>query len=166
MERNGERGEQESYFFRDKRRRCSRYNSQAQKDERLKVVLDTNILISASYWFKNPKKIIDFVLNKEIIVYSSTELIKEYKNSIIRDFDETEEIVGKKAAFFESIFQLIQPTQRVFACEDKDDNKVLEVALEANAEFIISGDKHLLKMNKFNGVKIVTARQFIEFFTP
>ncbi len=165
MERNGERGEQESYFFRDKRRRCSRYNSQTQKDERLKVVLDTNILISASYWFGNPKKIVDFVLNKKLIACSSIDLIEEYKNSIIRDFDESIENAENKAAFFESIFQLIQPTQRVFDCEDKDDNKVLEVALEANAEFIISGDKHLLKMNKFNGVKIVTAHQFMEFFT-
>ncbi|MFA7133377.1 MAG: putative toxin-antitoxin system toxin component, PIN family [archaeon] len=166
MEQNGERGEQESYFFRNKRRRCCRYNSQTQKDERLKVVLDTNILISASYWFGNPKRIVDCVLNKKIIAYSSVELIEEYKNSIIRDFDETKEIAESKAAFFELIFQLIQPIQKVFACEDKDDNKVLEVAVCANANFIISGDKHLLKMNEFNGIKIVTARQFIEFFTP
>lgn len=166
MERDGKRGEQESYFFRDKRRRCSRYNPQAQKDERLIVVLDTNILISASYWFGNPKKIVDFALSKKIIAYSSIELIVEYKNSIIRDFGECVENAENKEAFFESIFQLIQPTQKVFACEDKDDNKVLEVALEANANFIISGDKHLLKMNEFNGIKIITARQFIEFFTP
>jgi putative PIN family toxin of toxin-antitoxin system len=121
-------------------------------------------LISASYWFGNPKKIVDFVLNKKIIACSSIELIEEYKNSIIRDFDESAELAQNKAIFFESIFQLIQPTHKIFACEDKDDNKVLEVAVCANADFIISGDKHLLKMNEFEGIKIVTAHQFMEFF--
>jgi uncharacterized protein len=164
MERNGERGEQESYFFRNKRRGCCRYNPPTQKDERIIVVLDTNSLISASYWFGNSKKIIDYVLDKKIFAYSSNELLSEYRDSIMRDFGETIETSKKRTAFFESILQLIQPTQRVFTCEDKDDNKVLEVAVCANADFIVSGDKHLLKMNQFEGIKIVTAHQFMEFF--
>jgi uncharacterized protein len=65
----------------------------------------------------------------------------------------------------ENILKIVEPIQIVNACEDKDDNKVLEVAVCANADFIISGDKHLLKMNEFEGIQIVTAHQFIELFT-
>ncbi len=166
MERNGERGEQESYFFRNKRRKCCRYNSSTKKDERLIVVLDTNILISASYWFGNPKKIIDFVLEKKVCAYYSNELLNEYRVSIMRDFGETIETAIKRTAFYESILKIVEPNQRVIACEDKDDNKVLEAGVCANADFIISGDKHLLKMNQFRGIKIVTAQQFMEFFVP
>jgi len=128
-------------------------------------VLDTNILISASYWFGNPKKIIDYISDEKICAYSSNELLTEYNNSIMRDFGETIETSKKKTDFFESILKIVEPIQIVIACEDKDDNKVLEVAVCANANFIISGDKHLLKMNEFEGIRIVTAHQFIELFT-
>ncbi|MGI6589320.1 MAG: putative toxin-antitoxin system toxin component, PIN family [Candidatus Iainarchaeum sp.] len=108
---------------------------------------------------------IDFVLTKKIIFYYSPELIEEYKNSIIRDFGESIQDAGKKADLFGLIFELVYPPIKVFACEDKDDNKVLEVALEANTDFVILSDKHLLKMKECKGIKILTASQVIEFFT-
>jgi len=46
--------------------------------------------------------------------------------------------------------------------EDPDDNKILEAALEAKADYIISGDRHLLKLKVFRGIKIAKARQFLE----
>lgn len=47
--------------------------------------------------------------------------------------------------------------------EDLEDNKILEAASEAKADYIISGDKHLLKLKEFKGIKIVKAKEFLEF---
>jgi predicted nucleic acid-binding protein len=44
---------------------------------------------------------------------------------------------------------------------DKDDNKIIEAAVEAKADFIISGDKHLLEMKKYQRIKIVSPSQFL-----
>ncbi|MFA6065470.1 MAG: putative toxin-antitoxin system toxin component, PIN family [archaeon] len=158
----GNRRQQESYCSWNKRRRCSRYNPQTQKDERLKVVLDTNILISASFWFGNPRQIIDFAFGGKFLVYSSDNLIQEYKNSIIRDFAETLEGAEERANFFLAFLEIVEPKEKVLACEDLDDNKVLEVALEVKANYIVSGDKHLLKMQEFRGMKILNAKDFLD----
>ncbi|MDD3085784.1 MAG: putative toxin-antitoxin system toxin component, PIN family [Candidatus ainarchaeum sp.] len=166
MERNEQGMEQTRSCAWNKRRRCSRYNPQAQKDERLKVVLDTNILVSASFWNGPSSKIISLVSSDLIMCFTSNSLLEEYHKVILRDFNISEDSFNERQKDLLKIATVVYPTQKLFACEDKDDNKVLEVALCANADFIISGDKHLLKMSEFNGIKIVTARQFIEFFTP
>jgi len=98
--------------------------------------------------------------------FTSNSLLEEYHKVILRDFNISEDSFNERQKDLLKIATVVYPTQRVFACEDKDDDKVLEAALEANVDFIVSGDKHLLKMNEFNGIKIITARQFIEFFTP
>ncbi len=62
-----------------------------------------------------------------------------------------------------SFSQIIQPRTKVDAVkEDPTDNKFLEAAMEADADYIVSGDKHLLKLKEFSGIKIVKAKQFLE----
>lgn len=46
--------------------------------------------------------------------------------------------------------------------EDSEDNKFIEVAIHAKADYIVSGDKHLLNLKEYNGVKIITAKRLIE----
>ena len=162
MEQDGKRRQQESYGTWNQRRRRCGYNSQSQKDERLKVILDTNILISATYWFGNPKYVFDLALAGQIRVFTTQKLLEEYKASIIRDFAETSEGAEEKVKVILSVSGIVEPKEKVFICEDKDDNKVIEAALEAKADYIISGDKHLLRLIEFRGIRIVPAQEFIE----
>ena len=46
--------------------------------------------------------------------------------------------------------------------EDSDDNKILECAVEGNADYIVSQDVHLLKLKEFNGIKILTPEEFLD----
>lgn len=46
--------------------------------------------------------------------------------------------------------------------DDSDDNKFIEAAVEGNADYIITQDKHLLKLKKFNQIKLITPKQFLE----
>jgi predicted nucleic acid-binding protein len=48
--------------------------------------------------------------------------------------------------------------------EDLEDSKILDCALQAKAKFIVSGDKHLLRLKKFRNIKILTPRKFLDVF--
>ena len=63
-----------------------------------------------------------------------------------------------------SISKLVVPKSRLSVVEDQDDNKVIECALEGKVEYIITNDNHLLKLNSFNGIKIITPEMFLEIF--
>ncbi len=61
------------------------------------------------------------------------------------------------------ISSIVNPKIKVnVVAEGPDDNKFLECALESRADFIVSGDKHLLRFREFKGIKIVSAREFLE----
>lgn len=56
----------------------------------------------------------------------------------------------------------VAPTRKIEVIkEDPSDNKFLECAIEAHADYIISGDKHLKKLVEFEGIKIIDARKFL-----
>ena len=59
--------------------------------------------------------------------------------------------------------EIIQPRTRITACEDEKDNRVLECAIDGGAEYIVTGDLHLLKLGLFNGIKIMTVMDFLRY---
>jgi predicted nucleic acid-binding protein len=60
-----------------------------------------------------------------------------------------------------NLAEVIQPRSRVSICGDEDDNRVLECAIDGRAEWIISGDLHLLELQSYQGVKVVTVGDFL-----
>lgn len=164
MEQDSTRREQKSYFSWNQRNRRGEHYSQTPQNKKLKIVLDTNILISGTYWFGNPKTIIELAITNKIQVFTSIELINEYKNILVREFLETEKSAENKTRLILDFSNLIKPITKVSICIDPDDNKVLEIALEVRADIIVSGDKHLLSLKKFEEIQILTAKKFIELF--
>ena len=58
--------------------------------------------------------------------------------------------------------EMVHPKERLEVIADDPDNRILECAVEGQAEFIISGDKHLLKLKAYQGIAIVTPVDFLE----
>ena len=131
-----------------------------------RVVLDTNNLISALGWKKgNPRIIFQQCLSGKNILVESKNLIKEFLLVINRpkfNFISKEE----KQEFLVYLFQicdLVEPKNTIkIIRDDPTDNIVLECALEGKADFIVSGDKHLLKLKEFRGIKIVNSKEFLK----
>ena len=125
----------------------------------MKVVIDTNVFISATFWSGASEKVISKVEAKEII--------KEF--SKVLNYDEIKDKIGDKNLEMKytihkitSISEIVEPTQKLKIVEDDpDDNKFIEVAVEGNASHIISNDKHLLKIKEFEGIKIVQPEEFL-----
>lgn len=134
----------------------------------MRIVADTNVLISATFWKGDSFKIIEKVENKEIELIISKEIIEEYAN--VLNYEEIREKVKTKslAARFTigaiiGMATIVQPKEKVdIIKEDSDDNKFLEAALEGKADFIISQDNHLLKIREFKGIKILKPEEFLK----
>jgi putative PIN family toxin of toxin-antitoxin system len=128
-----------------------------------KIVFDTNVLISATLWDNSvAQKVLFRCLRENIQIFSSQEIIEEYKEILARDFDYEEQEMGE---ILERVFQFVNiviPSRKVEAVkDDSDDNKIIECALESNAEYILSYDKHLLKLKEYRGIKIVRPEEFL-----
>ena len=133
----------------------------------IKVVLDTNIFISSIFWEKgNPRKIIDFALDKKFRVFVTLEILEELQKAMQRDFEESEEKIQAQVKLIMTFAELIQAKPEIDIIKsDQDDNKILDCAFSIRADFIVSGDHHLLELKEFKEIKILTPKQFLEFFT-
>ncbi|MBI5416982.1 putative toxin-antitoxin system toxin component, PIN family [Candidatus Poribacteria bacterium] len=131
----------------------------------IKVVIDTNVFIS-SFFGGNPRKIIDLWKQSEIIICLSGEIINEYIEVLRRMGLENElkEILRLFAINFNSVFITKTPKLDVIK-KDPDDNKFIECAVALDAKFIISGDKAVIAIKEYMGIKIVTPNIFLKIFT-
>lgn len=129
----------------------------------MKVVLDTNIFISLLLGSPQTIKVKNALENDQAIFILSPELRDELLdvidrpkfNRIISTNDKKDLIVllDEKAI-------IVNPVRKVNDCRDAKDNIVLECALQGKADFIVTGDKDLLCLHPFHGIKIVALKQF------
>ena len=131
-----------------------------------RVMPDTNILISALIlWSGKPRDIFNKSLNGEITFILSEELLEELievlnrpKFSLITNEEKTDFLKNIK-----EFSQLVSPYQKFnIILKDPEDNKVLEAAVEGDADYIITGDEHLLELKEFRNIKIVNAKEFLD----
>jgi len=133
----------------------------------MRVVLDTNVLVSGTFWRGDSAEIIDKISSKELELIISKEIIEEYEEVIVRD-EIMDKIENKSLILNESVRKIInsstivEPSQRFEAVkDDPKDNKILECAVEGEADYIISQDNHLLSLKEFMGVKIINPEEFL-----
>jgi len=129
-----------------------------------KAALDTNILISALGWKGNPKQVLEKIVKGEIELVISDEQFAELSEVLeYPKFGFTEEQKGRFKALILELATFIKPLEKINVIkEDPDDNIILECAATGNADYIVTGDPHLLALKEFRGIKIVTAKRFLE----
>ncbi len=132
-----------------------------------KVVFDTNTLISGLLWDGNEARVIEKAENKEIRLFISPEMIEELEKVLKREkfckkLEGKEYTVDKAVSKIALIATLIKPTRKINVIkEDPEDNRVLECAVSAKVDVIVSGDSHLLDLKDYSGIDIITASEFI-----
>lgn len=128
----------------------------------VKVVLDTNILISAIGFGGKPREILLLVIEKKIRVVTSAILLAELIEVISKKFSELEPKLFAIEKKIKKSFIMVQPKIALSISRDEDDNRILEAAVEGNCDFIVTGDKDLLDLGKCKHTKIVTAEEFLK----
>jgi uncharacterized protein len=126
-----------------------------------RVVLDSNILISAYVFGGKPEVILKWVLSERVLGILSPHILSEFLGVLSKKFGVSDpEIVEINNELIES-FQMVYPKQVFSITRDIDDNRVLEAAIEGNCDYIITGDKDLLDLKTFKKINIITANQFL-----
>jgi len=132
----------------------------------MRVVIDTNVMIS-SFFGGNPRKIIDLWKTGQVVLCLSGDIIDEYiavlKRLGLQDARELEELLGLFARGFHVLFAAITPKLDIVR-KDPDDNKFIECAVALKARVVISGDKALMEMRDYMGIKILNPKSFLDYF--
>lgn len=129
----------------------------------MRVVIDTSIFI-ASFWEGRSRTVVELWKKGEIALCASEAILKEYFYIIPR-FNRLNKEAGELLSLFKARknMKMITPSKRLKVIkEDPVDNKFLECAVEAKAEYIISADKHLRNLRKYEGVRIVSSGSFLK----
>lgn len=127
------------------------------------VVLDTNIFISSIFWRDgNPHKIVASALEKKFQVFTSFDILEELERVLIRDFEEDSNRIIKQITLIVTYAYIVIPAIHIpIIDEDPDDNKILECAVACDADFIVTGDNHLLKLKQYQRTQIVNPTDFL-----
>lgn len=133
---------------------------------RHRIVLDTNVLISAILFGGKPRRVLDLVISGLVDCTLSTVILDELKDVLQRP---------KFGFFADACFHLIEELHG--ACDiispsvnvdvirsDPDDNRIVECAVEAQAHFIVSGDPHVLDLGKFEKIRILSPADYLKEF--
>ena len=125
----------------------------------LRVVLDTNILVSAFFWEGNERNILLKCKKRNLSSITSLEILNEMEKVLKIKFKVPENIIrdySKEILYFSEI---VFPIGDLYIIkEDPTDNIILETALIGKANILVTGNKHLLKLKKYKSVKIFQAK--------
>ncbi|MEK7611024.1 MAG: putative toxin-antitoxin system toxin component, PIN family [Patescibacteria group bacterium] len=126
-----------------------------------RVVVDTNVFVSAFVWDVIPQKVVAEWLEERFVVLLSPFLLSEILKTL-KKFDYTEEDLRELRSLLENHTLQIIPPLKVSYCRDPKDNQILDLSLAGQASFLVTGDKDLLTLKSFRDTKILRPKDFLE----
>lgn len=132
----------------------------------LRIVLDTNILVSAIIAKGKPRDLLSLAIQRRYLLIKSKETIEEFVEVLQRPkFKMTRnEVVKAKNALAKTGKTIKVTSKRRVVKEDPDDDIFINTASDGNADYIVSGDPHLLGLSKYKGIEIVTIKDMLKKF--
>jgi len=131
----------------------------------LKVVLDTNVLVSALLFKGELSKLLSLLKQRKCILLFSEETLNEiirvlhYPKFALTE-KEIDYLLQSEILSYAKIVETVLKFNKE-ACRDREDQKFLELAVSAKADYIISGDKDLLDLKKINKIRILSPNEFL-----
>jgi putative PIN family toxin of toxin-antitoxin system len=130
-----------------------------------RVVIDTNIYISAIFWNGKPREVIDLGRDGKITIFTSLDIENEIAGKLKTTFKLAEEDVNQILLDFSTFTLPIRINKQLIVVQDDpDDNKFIECAVECRANYIISGDRHLLNLKEYEGIKLIKSSEFLKVY--
>jgi len=127
-----------------------------------RVVLDTNILISGYLFGGKPREIFKYIIRSKIKAITSPVILSELSDILRKKFKVLPHDIYRLEEEIKDLFDIVYPSQILNIVRDEADNRIIEAADEAKAEFLISGDKDLLSLKKYKKTSIISANEFIQ----
>jgi putative PIN family toxin of toxin-antitoxin system len=129
----------------------------------LRVVLDTNILVSALVF---PGGSADAALRRVVVgvdqLVISRPLIHELVRVLGQKFDRDREMLARTTVFLVDLATVVTPRRKLSVLADEPDNRVLECAVAGRADRIVTGDRSMLALKRYRDVEILRLREHLE----
>lgn len=133
----------------------------------MRVVIDTNVIVSALLRPSgSPAEVVNAARGGACLWITSLNLIKEAQRVLLRPhlrrlIEANEDAIADLFIVMNTVAMCVTPTRRVEASRDPDDNRVLEAAVAGEADYIVTGDRDLLELGSYEGIRIVTPADFV-----
>ncbi|MGH9607483.1 MAG: putative toxin-antitoxin system toxin component, PIN family [Terracidiphilus sp.] len=132
-----------------------------------RIVLDTNVVLSGLLWNGSPKRLLGFGRGEAVEFFTSTPLLQELVIVLSRAKFEAKIRASKLSAAelanrYAALAEPVTPNRVPRIVRDPDDDVVIGTALAAKADFIVTGDKGLLAVGSYEGVRIITVREAMQ----
>jgi putative PIN family toxin of toxin-antitoxin system len=130
----------------------------------LQVTADTNILVSAIVYPRgNPRRLLQMALSGDIDLCVSHPIIEEMADVLARKFRATPQDIAEAMEIVTLAARTVRPTVRLDVIkEDPDDNRILECAVSAGSDCIVTGDKDLLRLKSYDSIRIPKVSDFMD----
>ncbi|MCC6457132.1 MAG: putative toxin-antitoxin system toxin component, PIN family [Caldilineaceae bacterium] len=135
----------------------------------IRAVIDTNIIVSAFFWGGLPRAALNAARTKRCRMITTENLIDELKDVISRPrFVKRLAQIGETVDSllendYRALVEVVEPAQiEPVILDDPDDDALIACALGGAADYIISGDHHLLDLGEYQSIKIWTVNRFLE----
>ena len=129
----------------------------------IRVVADTNIFISALMFGGLSGLFLDLALVKSFQLVTSPVLLDELDEKLRSKFGVSSEDADLIRVRLEASALIVEPELALALIrDDPDDDRVLECAFAGKADYVVSGDRHLLRLGSYGAIRIMTIRQFID----
>ena len=130
----------------------------------MRVVADTNILVSALLFGGTSEQVFLAGLRGEIQLLTSSSLLKEFEKVLKEKFKLNIHLVREIIQEVMDVAEIVEVSSHIKAISYPDeDNRVLECAVDGKAEFIVTGDtRHILPLKEYRGIKILSPSEFLK----
>lgn len=137
--------------------------STGRNAKKLKITVDTNILISA-FVFPGATvvKLFDDFLDGRAILGISDDILREFTGVCVRKYNYDPEDAVKIADIIRQCSIVVRPDKTVSIISDEPDNRILECAEKFGADYIVSGDSHLKVLKKYKSIPIITPADYLK----
>ena len=129
----------------------------------MRIVVDTNVIISGVFFGGAPRQILNAIVISKVTACATTEIVDEYLEIVDEMVSRKQGNINKNilSPLIHSL-EMIEPRTQVNLSRDPDDDKFLGCAKDAKALYIVSGDKDLLVLERYENIEIITAREFCD----
>ena len=129
----------------------------------MKVVFDTNVLIAALVFpgGKGDAALHRIVEEKDRLVISKP-ILDELLGVLARKFARDAEALSHAAVFLSELSVMVTPRRRLHIVEDDPDNRIIECAVAGRADAVVTGDRALLALREYKGVRIISLREYLD----
>jgi len=129
----------------------------------LRVVFDTNVLISALIFpGGNGEQALERIVEERDRLLLSRAIVGELLEVLARKFTRDREELARVAVFVAGVAEMIEPQTHIRVLADEPDNRILECAAAGDAALIVTGDKRMLALARYEGTAIVSLRSYLD----